>query len=554
MKKCFLTGILFFIVCCTLFLGRVYAQAGHDVSPLSLIPLLSGSFGELRATHFHTGIDLKTGGRVGLPVRCVSDGLVSRISVSATGYGNALYIDHPDGTTTVYGHLQRYNKKIEEIVRRLQYEKESFAVDENVCGCRLFFKKGDTVAFSGNSGSSGGPHLHFEYRDTRTEKVINPLTRITVKDNIAPRIQTLYLYSISSQGKVRLIKKNLLKAPAGNLYTAGNIVVPAGTTGVGIFVTDAMNDSGSKLGIYKMGLSASGKELFRMVVDSCDFALAKVVNDLKDYDLYRNANETVYCCFGNFVELLPGVIAVDKGYIRIGEGEHIPVKMFAEDRNGNRSELSFTLQGGAFPEVDKSPGLLWDKSYVFDVPPYYLELPAGSLLFSVDSVVRTETYRDMNGNNYSVFVAAVPEVPLKTEVCLRISGPYNTTSVICRLTDKKKWEALPTFMDNSGLYCNVSILGKFAVLSDTISPVIEYAGVIGVRPTFRIRDNLSGIASYRGEVNGKWCLFEYDAKTGTLSCSKNEPAFVKNRTNKLKMLVKDRAGNTTERNVTVDIL
>ena len=180
--------------------SNVCAQTDTLLYPLKNVPLLSGNFGELRATHLHTGLDFKTGGRKGLPVICVKDGVVARVKVSATGYGNALYLEHEGGITTVYGHLSRFVPRIAKVVRNIQYNKESFEVDENMSGYELRFRAGDTIAYSGNTGSSGGPHLHFEVRDTKSEHALNPLQFLSVKDQTGPNVRGVYVYSVSDEG------------------------------------------------------------------------------------------------------------------------------------------------------------------------------------------------------------------------------------------------------------------------------------------------------------------------------------------------------------------
>lgn len=174
-----------------------WGQSSGWLNPLRIKPLLSGNFGELRDSHFHSGLDYKTEGREGLPVICVKDGVLARVKVSATGYGNALYIEHADGYTTVYGHLQRFVPRVEEIVRDMQYAKESFAIDENLEAEAIVFKAGDTIAYSGNSGSSMGPHLHFEVRSSRDERPLNPLLFLKIEDTMgtdSPGSLSLWVY------------------------------------------------------------------------------------------------------------------------------------------------------------------------------------------------------------------------------------------------------------------------------------------------------------------------------------------------------------------------
>jgi len=160
----------------------------------------SGNFGELRPSHFHSGLDFRTQGQTGLPVMAVKDGYISRIGVSPAGYGNALYMNHPDGTTSVYGHLERFHPRLQEYIREKQYDRESFQQDIKLSTEEFHFKKGEVIAWSGNSGSSGGPHLHFEIRNTQSERACNPLFYILgIKDNSAPKITALYVYPLTAK-------------------------------------------------------------------------------------------------------------------------------------------------------------------------------------------------------------------------------------------------------------------------------------------------------------------------------------------------------------------
>jgi hypothetical protein len=189
---------------CALFFsfGRVYAQ--EIVAPLDIPLFLSGNFGELRNDHFHSGLDFKTQGGTGFPVKSVKGGFISRISVSPYGFGRAVYIDHPDGTTSVYGHLERFNQKIESAVADSQYVKESFAVNLFFSALEFPVKQGEVVAYSGNSGSSGGPHLHFELRNTKSEKTFDPLPYLKnkLKDSRPPEIRSLIFVPQPGKGSV----------------------------------------------------------------------------------------------------------------------------------------------------------------------------------------------------------------------------------------------------------------------------------------------------------------------------------------------------------------
>ena len=311
---------------------NIFAQ--DMIKPIDRPVLLSGNFGELRATHFHSGIDIRTGGVEGLPVVCVKDGKVVRVSVSPTGYGRALYVEHEDGTTTVYGHLQRFNARITALVRQIQYEQESFKIDEEVRDRQLIFHQGDTIAFSGNTGSSGGPHLHFEVRNTRSEHTLNPLLFYKIRDSRIPVVRGVYLYRESASGCVGLVRRVALKQSANGRYTLGQLNIPAGKIGIAVFVTDYMNDSWNKLGIYRLGVVAGKDTLFAMQMDSCSFDQTCFINEIKDFDCYKK-KETVYRCFGNYQGQVMGVKNRNQGWITVGEDSIVPVKIDLKDINRN---------------------------------------------------------------------------------------------------------------------------------------------------------------------------------------------------------------------------
>lgn len=528
-----------------LLLISLSAQTKEDIAPLRIPLLLSGNFGELRATHFHSGVDLKTKGVVGLPVLCAEDGKVVRVKVSAVGYGNALYIEHADGTTTVYGHLQRFNPQITEIVRRIQYARESFEIDENMAEYKLTFHKGDTIAYSGNTGSSGGPHLHFEYRNTATEHTLNPLHYLKIRDHIAPRIRALYIYGIDRQGRVRILRRCEVKSLGNNKCMVAKMQLPAGKIGIGLYITDAMNDSWNKLGVYCLQLRVNDKEKFRLTMDSAAFGQGSLIHGLKDFRLYRDRHETVYRCFGDKLSSLLGVQLEEEGIVFLRQGETIELEVTATDIYGNKTQLNFQLVGGVAKKENTGPVLTAGQPYLLKAGDYSLQLEENSLFHSIDFLQQIDSA--------GYFLTSYEEEPLYQKARLHLTGNFGEKAVLCRIRDNGKWEALSTKRDRTGLYSFVNFLGKYTVAEDTCPPVVEYLGIIGGRITFKIRDAFSGIQAYRGEVNGRWALFEYDAKSGILSCRKNEPPFVREALNQVVLKVTDRVGNCTEKKLSVKI-
>ncbi|MCC8147214.1 MAG: M23 family metallopeptidase, partial [Bacteroidales bacterium] len=273
--------LLPFLFSICFFISATHAQ---DLVPPLDIPLyLSGNFGELRANHFHSGIDFKTQGVTGLPVKSVKEGYISRISVSPYGYGNALYIDHPDGTTSVYAHLDRFTPDIESVVRDSQYVKETFAVNLFFSPDQLSIAKGEKIAYSGNTGSSGGPHVHFEIRETQTEMPLDPLPfyKDKIKDTRPPEIRGLMIFPQFNKGVVNGNTNNqeveLIKNSSGQMIVKDKITA-WGEIGVGIKAYDRMNETSNIYGVNEIILKVDGEEVYHSIMDKFSFDKTRYLN------------------------------------------------------------------------------------------------------------------------------------------------------------------------------------------------------------------------------------------------------------------------------------
>ena len=521
--------------------SNVCAQTDTLLYPLKNVPLLSGNFGELRATHLHSGLDFKTGGREGLPVICVKDGVVARVKVSATGYGNALYLEHEGGITTVYGHLSRFSSRLAKIVRDIQCNKESFEVDENVLNYELRFRAGDTIAYSGNSGSSGGPHLHFEVRDTKSEHALNPLRFLSVRDQTGPNVRGVYVYPISSGGMRTSGRRVEVKNAGNRVFRGGKIGVPAGRVGIGIQSDDYMKDSWNKLGVYDLSVSANGREIFRMTMNELSFDQTFLVNELKDFYHYRD-NRLVYLTFGNYQDQLLSVRNQDRGFISVEKDSVVDVAVNLSDINGNCSRIMFQLWGKTPSRdlvlADGEKLLMNHRSDSLKKGKYALWLEANALSYPIVCKPGVSSRLRDSVETIEVFSTGKQIYPLMKNARLEVGGKFSKKSVICLLEENNRFSALKTSWTEEGLEAFPRMLGEYTVCQDTIAPVVFYMGKAGQKIRFRIVDDLSGISSYRVEVNGKWCLFTYDAKNRLLEGSMNEPVFVKGK-NRLVLKVED---------------
>ena len=339
----FTSFILAFSICiCASAVAQEYAN------PLDGELILSGNFGEVRGNHFHSGLDLKTGGTEGKSVYSIDDGYVVRIAVSAQGFGKALYINHPNGKTSVYAHLRDFSPEIAAYVKEQQYVQQSFSVDLNLPASKFPVKKGQVIAKSGNSGSSGGPHVHFEVRETNGQIPTNPLNHgFEVKDSKHPELQKLWLYNHSESGHIegliaekgfKLIGKN------GNYSITRDTIKASGVISFGIAALDRFTSSRNVCGIYSMTVKVNETTIHKQQIDKFPFAKKRMVNCHIDYEKRVDDRHFVYrtrIAPGNKLDLYPTI--KDEGTTIVENGKVYKVEAYVVDHAGNASTISFNI-------------------------------------------------------------------------------------------------------------------------------------------------------------------------------------------------------------------
>ena len=534
----------------------------HDVSfakPLGIDLVLSANFGELRPDHFHSGVDFKTRGSIGYKVYAVEEGYVSRISVSPWGYGKALYIDHPSGYTSVYAHLDAMEGDIAEALKRMQYERQSYAIDTLLAPGLLPVTKGMYIAVSGNSGSSGGPHLHFEIRHTATESPIDPLPfyRQYIKDNTAPEPRTIALYHHDAVAHGDVLPKSVsqLQHNGGNNYVATTPFEAWGRVSLGIKAYDRMTGTTNIYGVRHVRCLVDDSLLYESVIDSITFAETRYINSLIDYhELRSNKGSTIMRTAilpGNKLSTLYGD-AVTDGTMVIDQQRKYKGVYELTDLYGNRSVVKFVIQGKPAEPTTKEPdGVLFeylhDNEYATEDMNIYL--PAGALY--------DDFYFSHKAVNQSGYYSAVHRVHNRT-VPLHQWGELAIKITVDTLPDEKYYMV---YIDNDkkspveGRYhagwitARVRKLGQYAIAADvtapTITPVKPEEWGSSQKVEFKITDKESGIATYRGEIDGEFCLFEYDAKRNTITCHLDDTPFVKGISHELTLVVTDCCGNSS---------
>ncbi|MCC5943794.1 MAG: M23 family metallopeptidase [Bernardetiaceae bacterium] len=353
---------LIYSLICNVIIGclPIWAIAQNSNELYYLFPIkpgeansLSGTMGELRNNHFHGGLDIRTDSRTGLPVYAAAEGYVSRIKVQAVGYGHALYIKHPNGTTTVYAHLDAFIEPIAEYVRKIQYQRESFEVDLYLTPKQFYFRKGEQIAFSGNSGSSGGPHLHFEIRDA-SDAPINPMIYpfAEIKDRIPPIAEFLAVAPLTPQARVegKHERETYNLRLIEGVYQNTQPIHAIGEIGIAGLVYDRMDGSYFKYGIQKTEVFLNDTIILECEVDRVPFHKGRMLNLFIDYDYYIRKGKRMqqfYIAEGNQLALYK--TAINKGRIRVEAGKTYNLKIIIYDAKGNKSMIQSQIIGKDAP-------------------------------------------------------------------------------------------------------------------------------------------------------------------------------------------------------------
>ncbi len=560
---------VFLLIFC--FVAELDAQKipGDDsfTGPVKPPFFFAGDFGELRAAHFHSGLDFRTQGRTGLPVFAVKDGYISRIGISPYGYGNALYMNHPDGTTSVYGHLSKFDPKLQEYVKKKQYDSESFPVNLMPEAGEFHFKKGDIIAWSGNSGSSGGPHLHFEIRDTKSERAFNPLLyHFGIKDNSAPKITAIYAYPLTENSNIgaNRTKKRFEAVPVPGGYRLKNNapVELYGKIGFGLQADDYFNGTGLKCGIYSATLLCDGKEVFGFKMDSFSFDDSRYANSQSDYEEHILSHLWIERLFkqpGNYLDIYN--TAGSTGIMNFVEGKSHEFEIVVGDAFNNKTSLKFrtTTKKSTLPLNKKSINkqFLFDQSNVFENNKIKIQIPKGALYDNLGFVWNmTAQPKGCYSELHQVHTKLVPvhKPYLLSIKCENLPGNLKEKALIVSVEPGTgRRAAIGGEYSGGWIDVKTTQFGNFAVAVDLKPPVIRPLSIRDKKSLsdpskiqFNITDDLSGIKTYRGEIDGKWILFEYDAKTNTITYTFDRKRIVYGKSHLLRLVVTDNRENSSE--------
>lgn len=534
---------------------------GNFILPMRISPNLSGNFGELRNNHFHSGIDFKTEKRIGIPVYSVCEGWISRIRAGAYGFGYALYISHPNGFTSVYGHLDRYAFPFDSICKEMQYETENFELDTLLKKGEYPVSKNQLIAYSGNSGSSSAPHLHFEIRNSDTEETIDPLNWYSdlIPDKKQPAIKEIYVYAISDSGVLNggLKKKSspALMNANGTWILKNTLPDVWGKIGIGIKAYDLMDNNTNIYGVKKISLYLDDIKIYSHDVNIFSFYQTRYVNSVIDYEVWKRSRSFVMKSFiepGNnlsFYEKYPL-----NGYVYINEERIYNFRYVLNDNAGNTSEISFAVKGKkmSIPEKE-SNGFemsIW-KPNQFNTYNFELIIPIGNLYNDLDF-----RFNEEPSPYYSnIFRLHDEYVPLHQNVNARFRLNTDTLSqkksyYLAKKSSSGVYQYVGGKYDNGWIRADIREFGTYTVKADMVSPKITPLNLESSPKNrlFRIRitDDASGIKYWRGTIDGKWALFSYNIKAARLEYSFDDTRLQKNSEHLLQLIVVDACGNKSD--------
>ena len=552
-------GLIFILLISNSLISQNNLFKQEITNPLDIPIILSGTYGELRSNHFHSGIDIKTKGIEGLNVYSYANGYVSRIKISHGGYGKALYIKHPDGTTTVYGHLKKFSSKIEKIVKSKQYKRESYEIEFFPKGNEISVLKKELIAFSGNTGGTNGPHLHFEVRD-QNQVPVNPLINasIFIEDGIPPLFKKLFYKSYDNNDFYSSQTELKIRKVSNSLYVSDTLK-SIGKTGIGIVAFDKHNLANNNNGLFKIETSFNNQNLLEILFDSISFDETKHINTFIDYSFFKNHEIRIQKLFvedNNLLDLYS--FKLNNGFITIENKKSYIYEVNLYDANGNNSKLIVPILGVSVkPEeplelINRRIELNYierDKEY---------ELEFNSVKVSIlKETFYNNLFLETKFKNDTLTIDK-DTIPLLKPITIyfnteRYNDSLKDRLFIAKISENNKVTSY-NYTKNAydGKKSSTKVLGKYVLKLDTINPSIS---PIGFKENdwisnfsnlkIRIQDSESGIRNYNGWINDKWVLFELNTKKGMIVYNFNDK-IISEAKNSLRVEVIDNVGNKTE--------
>ena len=527
----------------------LFGQFEKDlIAPLEIPFSISGTFGEPRSSHFHLGIDIKTQGKEGFEVKSISSGSVSRIRISLGGYGKAIYIDHPNKTTSVYAHLKKFAPKIESYIKKFQYENETYTIQKFPKKDKLLIEKGEVIGFSGNTGGSSGPHLHFEIREKKSQKPLNPLLYdLPVNDLVRPQLQKLFIFYTHENVILNRIQPILLERVNDSLYKTA-MIETSGKIGIGIQMFDRQDYSYSRNGVYSTKVFVNGKIISHYKFDKLIINESKKLYQVIDYKNYTQKRLKIFKLFyksGNKLNFMNTL--VDQGIFEVELGKSYQIIIEIEDFSGNKSTIEAFIEGteNKIKPVELRGRLIkTDREYSFTLKNKELFFPSKTFFNDVKiELFENKDQIEIGPNLFPIANSFEIKFGFNEKDSLRSAQTFIAKKM------KKSLVYLPTKLEENKLIAKVNELGVYTLARDSVAPTVvpdnfkknqwlsNYKSL-----NLKIDDDFSGIKKYRGTINGEWVLFEYEPKRKILTYDFFDKYSEKLKHN-LELEVEDNVGN-----------
>lgn len=538
--------------------------------PLDIPIYLSATFGEIRPNHIHAGLDIKTQGVEGKKVYAVADGYISRIGVSPYGYGNVLYITHNDGYTSVYAHLQRFSGEIAKYVKEYQYRQKKFPAQIYPDKDKFPVKKGDLIAYAGNSGGSGGPHLHFEIRHTVSEKPVNPMYfGYKIEDKVKPLIQGVSVYPLGEEstleGGIKPIYFDVTNENGRYSLKDRNFVHGNGEISFGIRTFDQVGTSNNKNGPYLYELFLDDMLAFQVEADSFSYSEPRYVNSLLDYRHYKQKKTSYVRTETDPFNKLQ-MIAKRNGTVTVEEGDTVNVRFKISDYAGNSSSIQFKLVGTAPVEVER-PMRRRSEYFVkadgtmnadITIEDFSVSMERGTLFR--DEWIPTGQ-RDEKGCCSRIYRFGTDEMTTFKNYTVSIQPEERWMGnakkmYIAYIDSKGKVSSIGGTFKNGKMVTETRNMGEFTIKIDSVAPKVSASNFKDGQSVsqmkslrFKITDDMTGIETYDIYLDDVWVLGQYDAKNALLYYEFDEK--LKKGTNNVKVVVTDGVGNRKTLNAKV---
>ncbi len=506
--------------------------------------LYSANFGELRSNHFHSGIDIKTDGVTGKRIVAVADGYISRIVVQPSGYGRALYITHDDGTTSVYGHLELFRDDIEAYVRAERLRRRSNRVDLYFGRERWRVAQGDFIALSGNTGQSFGPHLHFEIRESASQRTLN-LFRcgyVTPDDDIPPIIARLHYVEVDTLQGVPVHSPRCSYSVAATaergIYRLADTVEVGRNGFFEVEVTDRKNGVTNKFGLYRVGYSVDNQIRMEYCMDGFTFDRSRYCNAVSSYELQLDSpNEALRLARLDGCPSLFYTHLIDDGLFTTDAGQEYSVALYAEDDMGNISRMEFVARGVDDAESFVADGGVVTEEVVHRRSEFRHIDSIVDVTIPADALYESTFYRGRSGLQLpkvdTSLVVLSPrcsifdvKTPLHKSATLYIACDVpehlRSKAVLARVNHRGKVVSAGGRYLDGRVGGKISSLGDYLVVADVTPPSVKPRFRVDADLSrdsylsFNVSDNFSGIATYEGSIDGEWAIFEYMPVAGRL--------------------------------------